>query len=193
MNFITTIQQYFDKLPHMTVITELWKEIIKGKRNEISQDHIIEYSFHYPVDTDVYLEELNQKFDDCLKEELKTVEGNLKAYLQTFIYYCINSSERISFRTSLYAAELYLKLITLESDIEKLYFEPNIYISVLQLVDIVCKKNEYSEVHIIRILEYVFNYVSRNNVSYVVLQGSANMFSNVIKTRAQEANVKIRK
>ncbi|XP_076262614.1 uncharacterized protein LOC143197768 [Rhynchophorus ferrugineus] len=190
MNFITTIQHYFDKLPHMTVITELWKEIIKGKKFEVSQDHIIEYSFHYPVDTDVYLEELNHKFDDCMKEELKTVEGNLKAYLQTFIYYCINSSERISFRTSLYAGELYLKIITLEPDIEKLYFEPNLYISVLQLVNTGFNKRENSEIHILRILEYVFNYVSRNNVSYVLLQGSANMYANIIKNKAQGENIK---
>ncbi|KAF7268531.1 hypothetical protein GWI33_018404 [Rhynchophorus ferrugineus] len=168
MNFITTIQHYFDKLPHMTVITELWKEIIKGKKFEVSQDHIIEYSFHYPVDTDVYLEELNHKFDDCMKEELKTVEGNLKAYLQTFIYYCINS----------------------KPDIEKLYFEPNLYISVLQLVNTGFNKRENSEIHILRILEYVFNYVSRNNVSYVLLQGSANMYANIIKNKAQGENIK---
>ncbi|XP_030746284.1 uncharacterized protein LOC115875072 [Sitophilus oryzae] len=193
MNFIETLQNYFDKLPQTTVITHLWKEIIKGKKYEISQDHIIEYSFHYPVDTELYLEELNHKFDDCTKDELKTIEGNLKAYLQTFIYYCMISNDRISIRTALYAAELYLKIINLPPDIEKLYFEKNIYIVVLQVLNNVSQKQSLSDSHIMRILEYICNYSSKNEMPIDLVQGTANMYGNIIRFRVESDDDKLAK
>lgn len=190
MSFVESLQQYFDKLPSTTVVTNMWKEIISGRRSIISSDEIIEYSFHYPVDTELYLEELIQKFEDSMKEDLRTIDGNLKAYLQTFLYYCLGSGDRIPIRTSLFAAELYLKIILLPSDLGKLYYERNIYVMILSLLNNCTKKKCTPQPQISTVLELTYKYISEHDVSFVMIQGTANLYANIVKYKAVEGNIK---
>ncbi|KAJ8986263.1 hypothetical protein NQ317_009972 [Molorchus minor] len=79
MAFIQTVQLNYDKLQNKETVNILWKEIIKDEICESHLDQIIEYSFHYPVDTEAYLEELLLQFDALNKENLRTIDGHLKA------------------------------------------------------------------------------------------------------------------
>ncbi|XP_066158435.1 uncharacterized protein [Euwallacea fornicatus] len=190
MSLLVTLQEQYNKLTNTTIVREIWKEIISGRKSLISSDQVIEYSFHYPVDTKLYLEELVKKFDETLKEDLRTIDGSLKAYFQTFLYYCLGSSDRVSLQSSLFAAELYLKLILLPSDIGKLYYEKNMYAMVLFLLNKCTKQQNIPTEQIIAVMELTLKYVCEQNASFIMIQGTANLYANVVKYRASEGNVK---
>lgn len=190
MSFVETFGQYHSKLVDPSIVTKIWKEIIIGKRSLISIDSVIEYSFHYPVDTEFYLEELLDKFERSMKEDLRTIEGNLKAYIQTFIYYCLGSADRIPIRTSLLSAELYLKILLLPSDIGKLYYEKNMFVMVLYLCTKGIRKQDIPTEQLTKVLELIFNYVSERSVSFLIIQGTANLYANVLKHRSIEGDIK---
>uniref|UniRef100_A0AAR5P0Z3 Condensin complex subunit 1 C-terminal domain-containing protein n=1 Tax=Dendroctonus ponderosae TaxID=77166 RepID=A0AAR5P0Z3_DENPD len=190
MNFVETFRQYHSKLVDPSIVTKIWKEIIIGRRSLISVDSVIEYSFHYPVDTEFYLEELLDKFESAMKEDLRTIEGNLKAYIQTFIYYCLGSADRIPIRTSLLSAELYLKILLLPSDIGKLYFEKNMFVMVLYLCTKCIRKQNIPTEQLTKVLELIYKYVSERSVSFLMIQGTANLYANVLKHRSIEGDIK---
>lgn len=189
--FLDILQDYFDKMPDSNLITLVWKEIITGRRKLISSHTLIEYSFHYPVDTEMYLSELLKKFDECIKQDLKTISGNLKAYLLIFLYHCLGNSERLPMRTSLYAAELYLKLILLPPDIGKLYYEKNMYCMILYMLNRITKKSTVPVEPTQLVLEMTLKFISRDEMDTMrLLAGTANVYANIVKYRAKYGQIK---
>lgn len=189
--FLNILQDYFDKMPNRNLITNVWQEIINGRRSLISSHALIEYSFHYPVDTDMYLSELLNKFDDCIKEDLRTISGSLKAYLLIFLYHCLGSTERLPMKTSLYAAELYLKLILLSPDIGKLYYEKNMYCMILYMLNRISKKPTLPVEPTQVVLEMTLKFISRDEMETMqLLAGTANVYANIVKYRAKTGEIK---
>ncbi|XP_050314430.1 uncharacterized protein LOC126748930 [Anthonomus grandis grandis] len=183
-NFVETFAQYFRKLPNKAMVNAIWKEIISGKECSVSSDQVIDYAFHYPVDTEMYLEELHQKFEDCIKEDLRTIDGSLKGYLQTFLYYCIGSQDRIPIKTSLLSAQLYLKILLIPSGIGQLYYEENIFLVILGMLNKHTKKDKVLQKEVVLLIELLFKFASDNEVATTVVEVTTNVFANIIKHKA---------
>ncbi|KAJ8941247.1 hypothetical protein NQ314_010445, partial [Rhamnusium bicolor] len=187
INFIRTVQLNYDKLKNKDIVNILWREILKDERYDSYLDQLIEYSFHYPVDTEAYLEDLHLKFDDLNKEELRTIDGHLKAYLITFLYYCTKCDDyRVSLKTTVMASSLYLKLVLLPG-IGKIFYERNMYKVQLITCIHVIKDNSIPGSSKIFLLKLIKKFCMQQNLEPFLLKGTANTFAGVIMIMCSES------
>lgn len=171
MDFLSTLRVHYDKLNSVHAINILWREMIELKRPEENLDQLIEYSFHYPVDSDSYLEDLLQKFDAVVNEDLRNIDGRLKAYLITFLYYCTSRIRTsIPAKTAILASTLYIKLISLPN-IGKFFFEKNMMLQQLSvLLDDAFYESSVSELSRLNILKLLKEYCIKEKLEVSILR-----------------------
>ncbi|CAH1153473.1 unnamed protein product [Phaedon cochleariae] len=180
MDFIATLYSNYEKLRNKEIVNILWKEILKEERSEEYVDQLIEYSFHYPVDCDAYLEELNTKFDELNKEELRTIDGHLRAYMITFLYFCTNRyNKRVPAQTTMLASGLYIKLISLP-DIGKIFYEKNMFKIQLFVCVTAAKEQSTQDSSKIYLIKLIKEYCLKETLDSFLLSGVANTITGVM-------------
>ncbi|XP_056646203.1 uncharacterized protein LOC130451291 [Diorhabda sublineata] len=186
MDFLDTLRINYSKLKDENIVNILWKEILKEERSEEYLDLLIEYSFHYPVDSDSYLEELIQKFDEVHIEDLRKIDGHLKAYLITFLYYCTNRySCRVPAKTTVLASTLYIKLISL-SNIGKFFFEKSMLKLQLMVFLDVFHESSVSELNRMNMLKVLKEYCLKEKLDIIFLKAVINTFIGVTMIATKE-------
>ncbi|CAH1979346.1 unnamed protein product [Acanthoscelides obtectus] len=176
MDFIQTFNESYEKLANKSIVNILWKEILQEERTEDHLDELIEYSFHYPVDTDAYLERLLEKFDILHKQELRSIDGHLKAYIITFLYYCtMKDNSRVSVHTTLLASSLYIKLVSIPG-VGKIFDEPNMLKGQLILLVKIAKERNIDVARKRYIVKLFKKYALKKKPDIAILQGIANTF-----------------
>lgn len=192
MDLITVLNNNYGKLKNKDIVNILWKEILKEKRSEEYLDQLIEYSFHYPVDSDAYLGELHEKFDELDKYQLRSIDGHLKAYIITFLYYCTNRySTRVSALTTVLASSLYIKLISVE-EIGKIYFEKNMFKTQLFVCINVAKGNSVPDPTLMELIKLLKAYCLQEKLDNYLLKAAANAITGVllIKSKSMVEDIK---
>ncbi|XP_060516019.1 uncharacterized protein LOC132695650 [Cylas formicarius] len=183
MDFFELVQKYFNRLGNFNIVTKLYKEVMIGRERILDSEESIAYSFHYPVDTILYFEDLNAKFDECPKELFRTMNGELKGYLLTFIYYCLVSRDRTPTKAGLLCGKLYLKIL-LMPEIGTLFFERYIYIATLNIcTQSLAEQTRYQQITF-EVIELIFEYCNRLGI--VLFTKTANMFSKIIILKNEE-------
>uniref|UniRef100_A0A6P7FSX1 Uncharacterized protein LOC114330689 n=1 Tax=Diabrotica virgifera virgifera TaxID=50390 RepID=A0A6P7FSX1_DIAVI len=127
MNFIEILAGQLKSLENKNMVFELYKNIVK--KNVTNIQDFIEFSFHVPLDSDSFLELLIRKFDELDKDELRNMDGQVKAYLLTYIHYCTEYNKTLV-KTTILASNLFMKLILLPN-IGKYFFDS--YILLVQI------------------------------------------------------------
>ncbi|KAG5879210.1 hypothetical protein JTB14_027076 [Gonioctena quinquepunctata] len=187
MDFIQTININFDKLTNKDLVKILWKEILNEERSEEYLDQLIEYSFHYPVDSDTYLQELNEKFDSLDKEELRVIDGHLRAYMITFLYYCTNRyNRRVPVKTTMIASGLYLKLISLP-EIGKIFFEKNMFKVQLLVCINAAKEESVPDSEKIYLLKLIKQFCLLEKPNLFLLKGTGNTIIGVLMISCRDS------
>nr|CAH7751825.1 unnamed protein product [Callosobruchus chinensis] len=176
MDFIETFKYNYQKLKSTYIVNILWKEILQEERSEDHLDELIEYSFHYPVDSDAYLEELHEKFDVLDKQELRTIDGHLRAYIITFLYYCTNKyNTRVPAYSTLLASTLYIKLISI-TGVGKIFYEPNMFKAQLIVCVSMAKEKNLEVARKKYVVKLLKRYALKERCDITILQGIANTF-----------------
>ncbi|CAG9828472.1 unnamed protein product [Diabrotica balteata] len=173
MNFIEIISAQFRSLENKNIVFVLYKNIVKTHVTNIKD--LIEFSFHVPLDSDTFLEELIRKFDELDKDELRNMDGQVKAYLLSYIHYCIEYNKNLV-KTTILASNLFMKLI-LVPGIGKYFFEP--YILMVQIrtfVKTLVTNPTLPTEMIMSTMNLYKEYCIKEHLESKVLVGIANLF-----------------
>ncbi|KAJ3643760.1 hypothetical protein Zmor_026449 [Zophobas morio] len=112
MDFTSYIRDQNEKLHCRDYVFHLWEELEGiNSDGDISANAINDFNNHLPVLLEQFWEIALEKLN--MAEELDEIDEELKVYLLILIYQCITQShELISYKCVLYAAEVYLHLLT---------------------------------------------------------------------------------
>ncbi|CAG9759314.1 unnamed protein product [Ceutorhynchus assimilis] len=192
MDFLETFEHYSNALGNRHVVTLLWKEITHGERAGDSLDTIIDYSFHHPIDLTSFLEELHEKFEESMKEDLRAISGSLKAYMLTFLYYCMGTDHiTVPHRCRLLAAELYARMITIPSGIGIVFYERNLLLMALMNINSIAKNVSCPTDHVIVILKLLHKFLlGYDDATVYNIKAFANTYANIIKVRGIKGDIK---
>lgn len=186
MDFIGTLNVNYEKLKSKELVNTLWIEMLHEKRSAEYLEELVEYSFHYPVDSDSYLVELNEKFNALDKEQLRLIDGHLKAYMITFLYYCTNRFSRtVPVTTTILASKLYIKLIS-TPNIGKFFFEANMFKIQMFTIASLAKETHITEQQKIDLLKLIKKYCLSEKLETSLLRVVVNTYIVVMLSVSKE-------